>query len=228
MLEKWGRPGLRRADYLSTRRSELSAPFYLRAPSTRQPQKQRIPPMPPMAGKAAKTVGAPGKAAALAAAAAATEAATAAVAGHEQHDDDNDDEDPSPFVDLTADSPPPSDCDEPAPTLIPRPDATLTFILISNSHFTLMLSSHIVKRGTPRQILAALTLVPCISFDWAAKRWMVPITYHDQLHAILTHHHGVTVEALPPAILRAVTARLERAASNPNLAAALHPALPTR
>ena len=91
-----------------------------------------------------------------------------------------------------------------------RPDASITFLLLTTTHFTLRLTVHADKKGVPEGVLAVLTLVPNISFDWARNRWLVPLSYHDQLHAILAHYHGVNVEPLPPTILRAVSDRCAR------------------
>lgn len=79
----------------------------------------------------------------------------------------------------------------------------ISFSLVDSEHFTTQCAS-CRSRDRLSEIVATFQLIPSAQFDWKADppRWLIPISYHDQLSAILEKMHGVSVEHLPKRVLR--------------------------
>jgi hypothetical protein len=124
-------------------------------------------------------------------------------------------------VDLTEDAvqaPPPSkkgrkssstDNNGAASLEVYRPDITIAFHLVSANEFAPRVV-HTNGRPLPLELLFTFQLVPRIRFDGEKKRWLVPLTYHDQLQATLEKRHRIKIEPLPRNTLLAVSERILR------------------
>jgi hypothetical protein len=96
-----------------------------------------------------------------------------------------------------------------ASTDVYRPDVIIAFHLVSANEFApRMVSSN--GRPLPLELLFTFQLVPRIRFDGEKKRWLVPLTYHDQLQATLEKRHRIKIEPLPRNTLLAVNERMLR------------------
>jgi SWI/SNF-related matrix-associated actin-dependent regulator of chromatin subfamily A-like protein 1 len=79
----------------------------------------------------------------------------------------------------------------------------ISFSLVDKDTFT---TQCVTCRSRDRmsEILTTYQLAPNAKFDWTSRppRWLFPITYHDQLWAILEKMHNVKVEPLPKRVLQ--------------------------